>query len=866
MRKKLKPWQKTVITYVSFLLVLLLAAGAFLLLAVSPEEQYGIKSGIIAHSQSGENITEKVINSTENIGLLENENLKVSVSPDGNISVLNKKTKKIWSTAVADALQSNFSQGFAETHSLCSITYVNDKNAEAQWTAYEQSVQKKQMDIYKLSDGKIRFDFILGESSSDQLIPTGITKERFEEDILPKLDEEEQAFMKRQYLLYEADKLTVADNPDALYEKYPNLKNTPIYIAGNISSKVTKRKLTAVFDKIGYTAEDYDNDNKLTGFGASSVTFTYRICIDLELSGNDLVVNIPRDDIVFYTDHPLLRISLMKFLSSATSDASVLIPSGSGAIAEFKAGGNQVSYSGKIYGEDLTVNQKTLPYVMDADSSLSFPIFALRQGKDTITALIESGAATASINYNTTQGGMNCYYDFTVLQSDKAYIDEKNNVIQCGNDILSEDISVRYRFSDCNKKDKNEAVFSAISRDYREYLKEKGTLTTQKKVSDNPKLLLDLLGSINIKKDMLGLFPVNTGLVMTDAEMADGMVDWFYKKFESDISVKLSGWNKGGLYRQAAGKISFSGDLGGKKGYENLYESLNKKGINLYTSAEHITFLEPSLFDGYSNKNTAMFVDGSSAVLGIYSAVEGGNFSEGSINIISPAKYTAIAEDYIKDDIKTLSVGNLANSLNTDYGSPYFDRTRTQAQVIKTLDIYKKNSVSLTAEDANAYALPYLESIENIPVNSGNNSIFKQSFPLKQIVLHGNIDYTTEADFSVTETKETVLNAIRFGSGLKATLSYQNSNYSFPSYYSYFYSTDYMNNRDKIAEYHTLINEALQGLGKVEIESYQSEGEISKTVYADGTVIYVNSGDKAVTFDTHKIEAMSYLRIINLTK
>jgi len=861
-RKKLKPWQKTVISYVSFILILAIAAGCFVKLAISPDDLFGIESGAIEHSNAGENITDRVLKSDGDTAVLENEYLTLSLTNNGNLNVKNKKTGNVWSTAVADEDENKFEQGYNETHSLLSLTYVNDKNAEAEWTSYEQSVKKNQLQIYKVSEDTVRLDFILGESSADQLVPTGIVKERFEKEILPKLDEDEQEFMKRQYLLYEADKLTAADDPATLYELYPKLKNTPIYIAGNIDSKITKQKLTKVFEKIGYTAEDYDRDNELTGYGASSVTFTYKVVVDLSLEENDLVIKVPKDEIVFYTEHPLLRISLMKFLTNSTENASVLIPSGSGAIAEFKPYEGEVSYRDKVYGEDLTVNSKTLPDVMDTDSKLSFPMFAVHKGGDTVTAIIDSAAASASLNYNTTMQGMFCYYDFTVLQSDKAYIDEKNNVIQCGSDVLAQDIALRYRFGGVDSEASDYNVYSEIACDYREYLEKNKMLPENgEKVSADPVLLMDILGSVTVKKDMLGLFPVNSDLVMTDFTQAAEMTEWFVQNTDSCLAVKLSGWNKGGLYRQSPGKISFLKNLGGKNGYEKFTESLDKNNITSYYSAEHITFLNPSAFDGFSKEDTAMFVDGSQANLGIYSAVEGANFAEGEIGVISPSRYKDMAESYIKNSKGSLSIGALGNSLNSDYNQNYYDRTRTEAEVIKALQQYEKSGRGISAADVNAYAVKYCEMIENIPVTAGENAAFKKSFPLKQFLLHGAVDYTAEVDFSINEANKKVLNSIRAGSGLKANLSYSNSDYNFPSYYSYLYSTDYSLNREKIAEYSNMSYKALNGLGKQRIISYELKGEVSKTVYENGTEIYVNTGNIDAQFDTLKVEAMSYLRI-----
>ena len=221
MRKKLKNWQKTLIAYTSLFLVIAIVAGGFVMLASSPDKSFGIENGIIVHSDLGKNITDFVLNSEEAVTVLENENISLSLSNDGNIKVTNRQTGKIWTTAVDNDNVNKFGQGQNETHSFLSVTYVNELNAEAEWTAYEQCVKKKQLQIYRLDNGKIRLDFILGESATDQLIPAALTKERFEDEILPLLDKNEAEFMKRQYKLYVSEKLTAEDNPDKLYKEYP---------------------------------------------------------------------------------------------------------------------------------------------------------------------------------------------------------------------------------------------------------------------------------------------------------------------------------------------------------------------------------------------------------------------------------------------------------------------------------------------------------------------------------------------------------------------------------------------------------------------------------------------------------------------
>lgn len=862
MRKKLKGWQKTLLAYVSFFLVIAIVAVCFVTLASSPDKKFGIESGVIEHSKTGQNITGTVLNSETPVTLLENEHLSLNVSPDGNIAVTNRHTGKVWSTDVDNGAENKFGQGYNETHSFLSLTYINELNAEAEWNSYDQCVKKKQFQIYKTDDSKIRMDFIFGESSTDQVIPPALTKERLEKDIFPKLEESDVDFLKRQYKLYDSDKLTAEDNPDKLYKEYPKLKEEPLYIAANLESKMIRQKLTKVFEKIGYTAEDYEKDNQLTGYSSSSLAFTYKVAVDLSLSDNELVVEVPKDEIEFYRAHPVVRLSLMRFFAKSTEDAAVLIPSGSGAITEFALGGKNSIYKSNVYGKDLTTTSQTMPEVMDSDSKLSFPIFALRQGTETLTAIVDSGAASAALNYNSNAESMYCYYDFTVLQSDRAYLDKKNNIIQYGNDLISEDIKVKYLFKNTEAGYSNEKVFSDIACDYRELLLKNGQLNkTQSDVSSDPTVLLELLGNVTVKKDFLSLFPVNSNLVLTNFDQATEMVRWFAEKTDGKLAVNLKGWNDGGLYRQPLGKVTYSSDLGGQKGYKAFEKALKEIDIVPYYSAEHTVFLNAALFDGYKKSYNAKFVDGSSAVAKGYTPVEGGYFGTGEINIISPSKYRDIANGYIKGGVGAISISTLAASLNSDYDLPYFDRGRTQKAVVEVLENYKKADTLVAADDANLYAIKYCSLVADLPTKAVENSVFTKSFPFKQIVLHGSVDYTTKVDFGVGESENELLTAIAVGSGLKSILSYDNSDYNLPSFYSYIYTTSYKNNRETVADYSDKLFDALQGLGKEKIVSYEISGTVSKTEYSNGTVIYVNTGDVDSNFDTLMVGAKSYLRI-----
>ena len=255
-------------------------------------------------------------------------------------------------------------------------------------------------------------------------------------------------------------------------------------------------------------------------------------------------------------------------------------------------------------------------------------------------------------------------------------------------------------------------------------------------------------------------------------------------------------------------------------------------------------------------------VDGSKVLLNTYSPVEASNVGTSQLAVVSPSKYNSIADSYISSGIANLSIGKLAAELNSDYENGYYDRAAVKKTVVDTLKKYKQNKITLSAEKVNAYALGYIDSIENLDIYSGNSSVFDLNFPFAQIVLHGNINYSSQLDYSLTDNSM-ALQAIRYGSGVKAVISGKNSDYEFSSEFSSLYSTDYKLNRERISNQYKIISEALNGLGNETIDSFTQNGELSETVYSNGTVIYVNSSNTDIYLDTMKIAAMSYLRVNN---
>ena len=73
-KEKLKGWQKIILGYSIFFLIISIVATSFYFLATSPDVNYGMTTGIIQHSDVGADITGTIINSEVSTPVLENDN------------------------------------------------------------------------------------------------------------------------------------------------------------------------------------------------------------------------------------------------------------------------------------------------------------------------------------------------------------------------------------------------------------------------------------------------------------------------------------------------------------------------------------------------------------------------------------------------------------------------------------------------------------------------------------------------------------------------------------------------------------------------------------------------------------------------
>lgn len=161
--------------------------------------------------------------------------------------------------------------------------------------------------------------------------------------------------------------------------------------------------------------------------------------------------------------------------SSATEGGYLLVPDGSGALIEFGSGKySTTSYVGSVYGFDKSLEVKSAsPKVQQ----VRLPVFGVKDGDDGFLAILEDGAALASIHANRA-GPYSSFNEVYASFATHAYqnvsigaMENASKLIGIQDIAYQGDLRLRYAFLDSAQAD-----YVGMAGYYRQYLTEKDGL------------------------------------------------------------------------------------------------------------------------------------------------------------------------------------------------------------------------------------------------------------------------------------------------------------------------------------------------------------------------------------------------------
>ena len=779
----------------------------------------------------------------------ENDNLKLYTNLETTeIAVYNKNDGSITYSNPQDRdTHTGTGINASNLSSTLAVTYYNKAGNVATINNYDMSIKNGQFETESIKDG-IRYIYTLAdEDSIASIVPYYIS-----EDGLNKVMEKSSDY----------DARTVKG-------KYKLENGTYVLNDSAKKSKVGMEKLNKIFEKAGYTEEDYAKD--MEGHEEDE-SLSITIPLEYRLTDKGLEATVKAADIEEHGNVYISQIDVLQFFGAASNKAQgyILVPDGSGALINLNSGNQATAYNQAIYDIDPVAQNYV---VIEETECARLPIFGIKADDNAIFARITAGDAIASVNADVA-GKLNnynyAYASFNVREKELLNMfgvqGSKSDIPVVEKSLYKIDLSVSYSFLT-----KDDASYSGMARTYRKQLIDEGILKETNQ-SESVPLYLDIIGGVEQKKHIMGI-PYEGVCAMTTYDEASEIVDNLYDSDITNLRLNYQGWFNGGIYHDVADKIKLIGSVGSKSDLESLNKKLEDKGGKLsmdvafqkvsHESKRFTSVLEASKY--YSGYVVELGATDPSTVRQT-SNLEW--YDEMIYYMISPKflnRYVdKFASKITKYDVSGINLTDLGSVLTSDKKrSELINRQQAENIVIGQYEKLAETKKNLMETGGNEYSLKYVSDIIDAPTSYSAYYIIDEQVPFYEMVIHGSISYSGEA-FNLMDDDlddDFVLNCIEYGIAPRFTLSYKD-----PSKMKYTSSADkysvlYTTWLDKAKEMYGNINEALKDVdGSAMINHEKLDNGLIKVDYENGKTIYINKTSQDITVDGNTVKAKNYLK------
>lgn len=781
-----------------------------------------------------------------------NEQLELYYHPETTeIAVVDLSSGKVWRSNPEGRDEDGRAAQFAKDSmaSQLQITFRDEKGKLGTFINYADSISRGQFKTESIDNG-IRITYTLGDMSVGiEVLPKLISKQRMQEKILSKLDEQTARFFETKYYPLKSD---------------PNVLER---IDAAASRPLTLTRMLDVLETVGYTDEDLAYDNEENGIAVEGMEERPNFTIPLEyrLDGDSLIATVPISQIEESTGYRLRSIRLLEYFGAAGDDEQgyMLVPDGMGSLIYLNNGKtNTEIYAQRVYGDDQNDNSSRRAQIA---RPATLPVFGLKSGNHAWFAQIIEGDAVASINADISGRGNsynNVFSSFAVRGEDTLEIYKGTQWEEyelLTDQLIANDISVRYSFLSGD-----DANYSGMARQYREHLVSTGVLQAITEEKDLP-FYLSVLGTVNKRKTILGV-PYKGMIAMTTFDEASAMVDRLNADGVHNIQMRYVGWFNKGINHEIAAKVKVDRALGGKSDLKALHEKLEGSGGRLYPDVafQHV-FYDNRHYAPASD--AARYVTREQVIRTPYNrAFNSMDRNLDSYSLLSPSKLPYYVDsfigDYSKLGIDAVSLRDLGSLLHADYRVKRMVFRENAKNIVKESLAELDQSLSrVMIVGSNAYALQAADQIVNMPTTISKFGITDEAVPFLQLVLHGYIDYAG-SPINLDDEQDLVLHMLRsaeLGASPHFMWSEQSSSLLKYTPYDHLFSTEYTVWYDQAVDMYHKLNEVLGKLTHVPMKEHILHASgVAEVRYENGTSVYVNYTDQPVTVNGVTIDAKNF--------
>ncbi len=621
-----------------------------------------------------------------------------------------------------------------------------------------------------------------------------------------------------------------------------------------------------------------------TGTGDGGIRFLYdfqaagfEIPVEYHLNDKGLVAEIVVEDIVEGKGDSLFHLTDIAFLpffgaAGTESEGYILVPDGSGALIYLNNDkASYGAYSQTVYGRDLSLITEKL----SADSETArLPVFGMKDGSRGFLAILSRGETNAAVNAMTSgtlNSYNNVYASFRYRPFTRTTFLQGNTYAsngQGGDTVISLTISPvtpkteRYRVEYILLSEE-ELDYVDMADAYKDYLKERYGISPEANRTEAP-FYVNLLGGLRKEEYILGV-KARIMEPLTTYAQAEEILGALEEAGIGDMAVKYTGWQKGGMESRVPSGVSYEGKLGGKSGFASLAEYAGQKGIELFLDLDFVNLYEGG--GGISEYNDAAQTVGSTpAYQYTYDYNSMGKNNRDRWKILAPAKIFQVAQDLLEEKDKFYgaqpALSTLGSGLYSDFTHKENGIDRADALGVweNVFAAYRDAFDYICVDNGNAYTFPYATHIYDAPTGSSEYDIEDETVPFYQIVLHGMVSCSTEPLNLSADPERLVLKAAETGSSLSACLMYADNEVLSDTRYNAIFSGNYEAWVDTLAGWYGRTAELLNQVSDAEITGHcRLQEGVYRTEFSDGTVVYVNYTEKAVTVEGTEVAPEDFI-------
>ena len=796
--------------------------------------------------------------------IMENDDLIFTMDPaTTRFQVREKASGRVWNSTPEDAEKDSIALTLNKDmlSSTLLVTYTTS-GGEVTMNNNTYSMVNQTYNILQQEDGSIRVDYSIGEIERVFLLPTAITKERYTA-FTDKMSKKNKKQISSNYSLYEPDKLDSKDNKDEVIAMYPSVTEQPLYILKSGTSTTNKQKIEGYFAEAGYNEEEFAIDQELVSGKADNTGPVFNVSVIYRLEGKDMVVEIPYSELRYRQSFPITYISPLPMFGAAgqSEEGYMFIPEGGGALIRYNNGKlSQSPYYANLYGWDYGVQRKEAV----SETENGFPVFGATHDGGSFICIIEGADSYAGVNADIS-GRYNCYNTiyakYNVLHADQYNVSAKTTqlVYVYEKEVPQDTIIQRYRFIDSE----NYADMAAV---YGDYLRNRYPEMAQAKASEEVPVNVQLIGAINKKLVKFGI-PMDCVVATTTFSQAEDILKELTDQGVRQLSMRMTGWSNGGVRQKVLTGVHPQGELGGENGMKSLAALAKDRQVLLTFDGITCFAYHSGLFDGFlAFRDAAKYATREQVHLYPYDIVtyQKADWLD-DFYLVRPEyaqKNATNLINYLKDrSIGGIAFRDIGNLLSADYNPrDLVTREKVKQMNIDTMKEAIAAGEKIVIKEGNEYAIPYAELITDMNLTGQAYAIVDERIPFYQIAIHGMKDYTGEPINLAGDYETVLLECAEYGAGLNFCFMAEDTRVIMDTDYSCYTSAGYTFWKDQVIGMIRRYQSELSGLNSKKITGHERIApDVTRTVYEDGTSVYVNYGTDPYSDAEITVPARDYL-------